>query len=286
MKIGMLGIHYPPPRPLVGVAEAEWQIAQAEALGLRALHLYNVPADAPADELDGLAGAARDAGVELECELPWDVFSIDPAVAARTRETTARAAAAAARLGAELVRGGYGCITRETTRYAEALPLDRHLAVVAAAVRETALLAADHGLTLALENHCDFSGAEIVRILEAVDLPNVGAALDTGNSFPIFCDWRADVEAMAPWAVATHFKDMRVVANPRPGAPFTVEGRILGEGDIDVPWIIEQLRARSPRADDLRLIVEVGWPPEHPDPDEQMRDMMRAGLDYLRATLA
>jgi len=282
----MLGIHYPPPRPLTGVAEAEWQIKQSAALRLRALHLYNVPAEAPPTQLDALASLACDAGVDLECELPWDVFSLDPAIAARTRETTASVIAAAARLGADIVRGGYGCITRETTRYAKRLPIERHLTEIAATVRETALLAADHGLTLAVENHCDFSGAEIVRILEAVDLPNVGAALDTGNSFPVFCDWRADVEAMAPWAVATHFKDMRVVANPHGGVPFTVEGCVLGDGDIDVPWIIDELRAHSPRADTLRLIVEIGWPPEHPSPDEQMREMMRDSLGYLRAAVS
>ena len=288
MRIGMLGIHYPPPQPLSGVAEAEWEIEQASALGLRALHHYRAPVDAPPEELDRLGQMAQDAGIELECELPWDAFTLDPSLAAATRGETARGIAAAERLGADIVRGGYGCITLDTTRYARHRPINRHLADIAKTVRETARLAADHGLLLAVENHCDFSGAEIVRILETVDLPNVGAAVDTGNSFPVFCDWRADAEAMAPWAIATHFKDMRVAPNPHAGVPFTVEGCILGEGDIDVPWIIEQLRAHSPRGDALRLIVEIGWPPDDPvrDAGEQMRDMMRASLDYLHAAVS
>ena len=285
MKVGLLGIHYPPPQPLAPVEEAEWQIEQAKALGLDALHLYNVPVDASGGQLDRLVELARGASVELECELPWDVFTLDPGAASETRPLTARVIAAAERLGADTVRGGYGCITQETTRYARRLPLDRHLSEIAATVRETARLAADHGLMLAVENHCDFSGAEIVRVLEDVDLPNVGAALDTGNSFPVFCDWRADVEAMAPWVIATHLKDMRVVVNPGVGVPFTVEGCVLGEGAIDVPWIIEQLRQQSPRGDTLRLIVEIGWPPEHADPAEQLRQMMRDSLTYLRGVL-
>ena len=287
LSLGMLGIHYPPPEPLDPVAQATWEIEQCAALGLSALHLYNVPTDAPGESIDMLAELARDAGVALECELPWDVFSLDATLWARTREQTAAAIATAERLGADIVRGGYGSITLSTTRYARHSSREQHLFAVSAGVRDVASIASDHGLLLAVENHCDVSGAEIVRILEAVDRPNVGAAVDTGNSFPVFADWRADVEARAPWAFATHFKDMRVVPSPHAGVPFTVEGCVLGEGELDVPWIVNELRQRSPRGDALRLIVEVGWPPDTPgDSGEQLRAMTRASLDYLRECVA
>ena len=284
MKLGMLGIHYPPTQPLDAVAQAEWEIRQAEALGLNALHLYNVPTGAPPDVLDRLAAMARDAGVELECELPWDVFTLDESLWDEMSAQATATMATAERLGADIVRGGYGSITLGTTRYARHSALDEHLGAVARRVAEVATAAAARGLLLAVENHCDFSGAEIARILEAVDRPDVGAAVDTGNSFPIFSDWRADVEAMAPWAFTTHFKDMRIVANPHEGVPFTVEGCALGEGEIDVPWIISELRRSSPRGDALRLIVEVGWPPKPSgDAGKQLRSMTRASLAYLRA---
>jgi 3-oxoisoapionate decarboxylase len=284
MRLGMLGIHYPPPKPLDAVAQATWEIEQCVALGLTALHLYNVPTDAPLDAIDMLAELARDAGVELECELPWDAFTLDTSLWDDVKSQTAATMATAKRLGADIVRGGYGSITLGTTRYGRHRPLDEHLHAVAARVREAGALASGHGLLLAVENHCDFSGTEIARMLEAVDRPHVGAAVDTGNSFPIFSDWRADVAAMAPWAFTTHFKDMRVVPSPHAGVPFTVEGCVLGEGEIDVAWIIDELRRRSPRARALRLIVEVGWPPEvaGEDSDEQLRAMTRASLDYLR----
>ena len=287
MSLGMLGIHYPSPEPLDTVAQATWEIQQCAALGLSALHLYNVPVDAPAESIDMLAGLARDLGVQLECELPWDVFSLKASLWAETRQQTATTIATARRLGADIVRGGYGSITLATTRYARHSSLDQHLFALSARVQDVASIASDHGLLLAVENHCDFSGAEIVRILEAADRPGVGAAVDTGNSFPIFSDWRADVEAMAPWALTTPFKDMRVVPNPHAGVPFTVEGCVLGEGELDVPWIVDELRRRSPRGDALRLIVEVGWPPEtRGDGGEQLRAMTRASLDYLRECAA
>jgi sugar phosphate isomerase/epimerase len=284
IRLGMLGIHYPPSEPLGPVAQAEWEIQQAAALDLAALHLYNVPTDAPGEVIERLAGMARDAGVELECELPWEVFTLDRSLWDEIALHTAAVIATAARLGADIVRGGYGCITLDTTRYARHARLDEHLAAVAARVSEVAGVASDHGLLLAVENHCDFSGAEIVRILETVDRADVGAAVDTGNSFPVFTDWRADVEAMAPWAFATHLKDMRVVPSSGPGAAFTVEGCVLGDGELDVPWIVGELLGRSPRGEALRFIVEVGWPPDAPTQNggEQLRAMTRASLRYLR----
>ena len=71
---------------------------------------------------------------------------------------------------------------------------------------------------------------------------------------------------------------------PEYGVPFIAQGCALGEGHIDVPWVIDYLAQNCPNAEGLHLVVENTWIPDDPkrDRDEYMRNVMRHGLDYLR----
>ena len=63
---------------------------------------------------------------------------------------------------------------------------------------------------LAVENHKDFRADELAAMLKRIGSDRVGVCLDTGNSIALLEDPMEVVEALAPWAFTTHFKDMGV----------------------------------------------------------------------------
>jgi sugar phosphate isomerase/epimerase len=162
-------------------------------------------------------------------------------------------------------------------------------------LREAAALAEARGMVIGIENHCDFTGREIATVIQEVDSPALRAALDTGNSFTVFCEPMDDVLALAPLTVSTHLKDMRIVQfreemHLEPGedrVPFLPIGCALGEGNVDVVATVEILAAQSPRGRDLPLIVEMGWMPQPADGDRvaQREEAFRASLVYLRTAV-
>lgn len=78
------------------------------------------------------------------------------------------------------------------------------------------------GVKLLLENHEDFTGAEMVRILSAVNHPAIGALFDYGNSMMVGEEPLTALSAMLPFVRAVHLKD-HACALGRGG-----EQRILG----------------------------------------------------------
>ena len=66
--------------------------------------------------------------------------------------------------------------------------------------------AAERGITLALENHGGITGTpeQLLRLVKAVDAPNFGVNLDTGNFHG--ADPYADVAEVAPYAVTVQVK--------------------------------------------------------------------------------
>ncbi|MGF1666223.1 MAG: sugar phosphate isomerase/epimerase family protein [Acidimicrobiia bacterium] len=72
-------------------------------------------------------------------------------------------------------------------------------------------MAADAGVLVVLENHEDFTGPVIARILAAVDHPSIRALYDYGNSQMVGEDPIAALEAMAPYTARVHAKDHEIV---------------------------------------------------------------------------
>jgi 3-oxoisoapionate decarboxylase len=96
------------------------------------------------------------------------------------------------------------------------------------------------------------------------------------------------VQVLAPYAVTTHLKDMRVVdfGNPKL-IPMMPEGCVLGQGHVDIPAAILMLAEKSPWAENLHLIIEIGWvpvPQDRPWP-EVKREIFDQSIAYLRNTL-
>jgi len=90
--------------------------------------------------------------------------------------------------------------------------------------------AAEHGLTLLIENHQDFSSHELVTLCERYG-PNVAIVYDTGNSFPVAEAPLDFTRVIAPHVRHVHLKDYNV--------QFTREGFRLVRcaiGDGAVPF--------------------------------------------------
>jgi sugar phosphate isomerase/epimerase len=104
-------------------------------------------------------------------------------------------------------------------------------------------VAARHGVGLAVENHKDWRVEELVPLLKGFDSKHLGVCLDTGNSIALLEDPMAVVEAYAPWALTTHFKDM-AVAEYRDG--FLLSEVPLGSGFLDLPRIVATIRKARP----------------------------------------
>jgi sugar phosphate isomerase/epimerase len=114
----------------------------------------------------------------------------------------------------------------------------------AASLALAAPIVARHGARLAVENHKDWRAEELVALLNKIGSDHVGVCVDTGNSMTLLEDPMEVVEALAPWAMTTHFKDMGVEEYER---GFRVAEVPLGAGLLDLPRIVRTLRAAKPK---------------------------------------
>lgn len=99
--------------------------------------------------------------------------------------------------------------------------------------REAAPIAEAAGVKLAVENHIDFTAAEMVRMIEAVGSPNFGINFDTGNFLRLLDDPVKGMDALAPYTFATHIKDLKVNPDAAPDDWYFFSSVPVGDGLID-----------------------------------------------------
>lgn len=100
-----------------------------------------------------------------------------------------------------------------------------------------------HGVKLALENHKDWRSGELVAILKPLSSEWVGATIDFGNNLALLEDPTEVVQALAPYALSTHIKDMAV----EPYADgFLLSEVPLGKGILDLPKLVSLCRSSNP----------------------------------------
>lgn len=116
------------------------------------------------------------------------------------------------------------------------------------------------GVCLAIENHDRFRCSALVEILKRLDSSAVGVCLDTANSLGALETIETVVELLGPWTLNLHVKDFEIF-RPAHQKGFAIEGRPAGRGRLDIPCLLDRLRAlgRDPNA-----ILEL-WPPPEPD---------------------
>jgi sugar phosphate isomerase/epimerase len=139
------------------------------------------------------------------------------------------------------------------------------------------------GVRLAIENHDRFPAATLVRMMERVGTRHVGICLDTVNSLGCGEGPEYVVKQLARFTSSVHVKDFRIRrASHMMG--FTVTGTPAGQGALDVPWLLGEIRAAGR---DPNLLLEL-WP----EPEDQVADTIRKeeqwqreSLGYLRSLL-
>ena len=98
---------------------------------------------------------------------------------------------------------------------------------------------------LGLENHKDWTIAEMVPLLKSYSSEFLGACIDFGNNMSLLEPAEELVEALAPFAVNTHIKDM-AVEEYEDG--FLLAEVALGRGVVDLPRCVDAVRKARPKA--------------------------------------
>lgn len=145
-----------------------------------------------------------------------------------------------------------GTCATVTHRWLAQPPLDEQLQRISEALKPLAIIARDYGVSIAIENHADYRGHEIAKIIKDAGEPNLGARLDTGNPFWTFEEPVDAAKHLASMTITTHIKDLRVDRFAR------WEGVPLGKGHVDFDFIIGNLLANyAPDPKNLALVMEV-----------------------------
>lgn len=116
--------------------------------------------------------------------------------------------------------------------------------------------AADNAVILVLENHEDFTGPELARIVNHVGHPNLRVLYDFGNSQMVLEDPEAALTAVLPLVHSVHVKDhvmVRPEHSPRLG--LTVAGVPMGRGYLPIRGLLQRLLDQGLR----RICFENVW---------------------------
>lgn len=213
----------------------------------------------------------------------------DVAAARRGVENTMRIAEA---LGARIFCAAYGQSSVATSRWNKQFPFSEQKKFIVANLREIAQMLKGTSFTLAYENHCDFNGREIAQIIEDTDSEYVRSLYDFGNGAVACCDPMEDLEYLAPYAVAAHFKDFAVVDNPLrtkqyPDMPLTVTGCYLGDGFIDFDRILRTLIEKAPQPKGMMLLAEPAFklPTNDAERDDRVEYNRKISRQYVAKML-
>lgn len=140
------------------------------------------------------------------------------------------------------------------------------------------------GVCVAIENHDRFKAATLADIIDRIGSRYVGICLDTVNSFGAQEGPEAVLKVLGPLTVNLHIKDFAVI-RARHNMGFAIEGRPAGQGQLDIPWLLQELN-RMGR--DVNAIVELWTPPQ-----ERLEDTIaledawaRSSITYLRSLIA
>ena len=110
-------------------------------------------------------------------------------------------------------------------------------------------------IVMVLENTEAFKAEEYAGLIQRVGHPNFQMCVDLANALGIMEGPEFVLEKLIPYCGNFHFKDV-AVKRSETVVGFTVYGTPAGQGDLSLPWILEQLKLnrKSPS-----IIIE-HWP--------------------------
>lgn len=142
-------------------------------------------------------------------------------------------------------------------------------------------VAEDYQVKLAVENHIDFTGDEILQMITDVDSEYFGLNFDTGNFLRLLDDPIASMEKLAPYVLATHVKDLYPDKNARPTDWFFFAGVPVGKGLIDNQQLAQLLHQADFKG---FLAVEIDHP--HTDWTEREDEAVALSVAELKRIAA
>jgi sugar phosphate isomerase/epimerase len=136
---------------------------------------------------------------------------------------------------------------------------------------------------ISIENHDRFTAREFIDIITTLASPHVGICLDTANSFGALEGPAMVVQELAPFTVNLHLKDF-AIARLHHQMGFVIEGRPAGQGRLDVPWLLAQLRNAG---SDPNVILELWTPPARNIAETIAKEALWAeqSIRYLRGLI-
>lgn len=105
-------------------------------------------------------------------------------------------------------------------------------------------IADKHKLPLGLENHKDWTAEEMPGLFRQYSSEYFGACIDFGNNVSLLDSPIELIEALAPYVINTHIKDMAVEEYPE---GFLLSEVPLGTGIIDLPKAVALIRSKRPQ---------------------------------------
>lgn len=144
----------------------------------------------------------------------------------------------AAKLGSRIVGCSFGFMLRPD-KLATLADWDRHYAVCERRIAELAPVARSLNLTLAIENHLDFTLEELHVLLRKFESPQVGLLFDAGNWIGTLDDPLEAADTLGRYVAATHYKDFAIEETSR-GFRFTMVP--LGCGSLRLEELTRRLQ--------------------------------------------
>jgi sugar phosphate isomerase/epimerase len=147
--------------------------------------------------------------------------------------------------------------------------------------RKAVRIAEEYGIRMAVENHIDFNGQEVLALLRAVDSPFLGINFDTGNFVRLLDDPVQAMDALAPYTYATHIKDLKVQRGVPANEWYFFSSAPVGDGVVDNAKLIQKLWHAG---FDGLLAVETDF--LHPDYRNDEHAAVGASVKELRRLVA
>ncbi len=135
------------------------------------------------------------------------------------------------------------------------------------------------GIRLAIENHERLTAREFLEIVQGSESELVGICLDSVNSMGAGEGIETITTFLAPYAFNLHIKEFIVERHPHMMG-FSIEGRPVGQGQLPLGWMLEQLGPQC------RSAILESWTPPEATLEETMakeEDWAKQSIAYLKS---
>jgi len=185
------------------------------------------------DQIAKISDCAKTHGIEFACLTPYAKNYVDPIERDKSTREMRQTIEVAEALGCTRVRS-YGGIEAEGAWHPSV-----------EGIREVGRMAADHGVTICIENHAGtltMSAADTVAFVEDIGLDNVGILYDHAWVCVAGKETIEEaVEMQLPYLRHAHVKDWRFID----GDVHNREACLLGEGDVGWPVVLQTLKEKG-----------------------------------------